>query len=194
MLQPLGSPTIIYALITGLFLWIASVVTGMTANWIAHRKLDQGLRKSFRLRRRLGAAAAGRIADLVVRHGPGGCGYIVLGFLLGMVPVVVSLWGVPLEVRHVTLAAASLSYAVDALAIRHHLQAGDAAWAFVGVLVTGVCNIGASFLASYLIALRAREVRGIGTWRLITTVAKEVFRNPRRFVLPDGVTETETAQ
>ena len=189
MLHPLASPTIFYAVITGLLLWIASVVTGMTANWIAHRKLDQGLRKSFRLRRRFGAAGAGRMADLVVHHGPGACGYIVLGFLLGMLPVVVSLWGIPLEVRHVTLSAASLSYAVDALAIRHQLQAGNAAWAFLGVLVTGTCNIGASFLASYLVALRAREVRSIGTWRLVTTVVKEVFRSPRKFVLPDEVAE-----
>jgi site-specific recombinase len=190
MLRPFGSPTIFYALITGLFLWVASVVTGMTANWMAHRKLEQGLRKSFRLRRRLGAAGARRLADLVLHHGPGACGYIVLGFLLGMLPVIISLWGIPLEVRHVTLAAASLSYAVDALAIRHTLQLSNALWAFTGVLVTGVCNIGASFLASYLVALRAREVRGIGTWRLVSAVMREVFRNPRKFVLPEEVSET----
>ena len=189
-LNPFKSPTIIYALITGMFLWIASMVTGMAANWIAHRKLDLGMRKSFRLRRRLGSGGAGYLADLVVRHGPGACGYVVLGFLLGMLPVIVSLWGIPLEVRHVTLSAASLSYAVDGLAIRHQLQAGEAAWAFVGVLVTGICNIGASFFASYVVALRAREVRGIGTWKLAAMVIREVFRNPRSFVLPDEVSET----
>lgn len=189
-LDPLRSPTIIYALITGMFLWIASMVTGMTANWIAHRKLDQGMRKSFRLRRRLRSTGAGHLADLVVRHGPGACGYIVLGFLLGMLPVVISLWGIPLEVRHVTLSAASVSYAIDSLAIQHRLQMSEAAWAFAGVLVTGVCNIGASFFASYIVALRAREVRGIGTWKLATAVVREVFRNPRKFVLPDEASET----
>jgi site-specific recombinase len=56
----------------------------------------------------------------------------LLGFLLGSVPILVSLFGIPLEVRHVTLAAASLGYALDCLWLHGELALPDVVYSTLG--------------------------------------------------------------
>ena len=96
--------------------------------------METAIVNSLRIRRRLGPARANAIAHWVKHHAAGSVGYIVLGFLLGSVPIVVGLFGIPLEVRHVTLAAAGLGYALDALWIRGTLHRTDILFSFAGIL------------------------------------------------------------
>jgi len=56
-------------------------------------------------------------------------------FFWARYPFLFELFGIPLEVRHVTLAAASLGYALDASWIYGKLQWQDAAVAFSGIAV-----------------------------------------------------------
>ena len=123
MVIPHQSPTIAFAIVTGVLLWLASLATGWTANYVAVSKMDTAISNSLRLRHRLGLKRTARLAEWVKHHAPGSVGYIVLGFLLGTVPILVTLFGIPLEVRHVTLSAASLGYALDGLLLYRGLGA-----------------------------------------------------------------------
>jgi site-specific recombinase len=184
MVIPHQSPTIAYAIVTGVLLWIASLATGWTANYIAVTRMESAIAHSLRLRNRVGLKRTAKLADWVKHHAPGSVGYIVLGFLLGTVPILVSLFGIPLEVRHVTLQAASLGYALDALLLYGGLDHREAAYSLLGIVCVGVLNISTSFVLSFLLALRARDVGKEKARTFLKEVGREFVTNPGSFVLP----------
>ena len=184
MVIPHQSPTIAFAIVTGILLWIASLATGWTANYIAVTRMESAIAHSLRLRSRLGLKRTARLAEWVKHQAPGSAGYIVLGFLLGTVPILVSLFGIPLEVRHVTLSAASLGYALDAMLLYGALNHTEAVYSLLGILCVGVLNISTSFVLSFLLAVRARDVGKEKARTFLKEVGREFVTNPGSFVLP----------
>jgi site-specific recombinase len=88
----------------------------------------------------------------------------------------------PVEVRHITLASASLSYAVRSLIWSGGLSWGEVVWAALGLLATGLLNFGVSFSLGLWLALRARYVGARGRRRLVELLWKEIRQNPGRFL------------
>lgn len=184
MLFPHKSMTIPFAIITGIFLWLSSLATGWTANYLALHRMDLAISNSLRIRERLGMARASRLAQWVRHHAPGSVGYVVLGFLLGSVPIIVELFGIPLEVRHVTLAAGSLGYALDAARIYGQLSWHDTLLAISGIAAVGVFNIVTSFVLSFLLAIRARNIGEAQSKRFLREVGLELLVRPLSFLIP----------
>jgi site-specific recombinase len=186
MLFPHSSMTILFAITTGIFLWLSSLATGWTANYLALHRMAAAISNSLRIRARLGPVRAAKLANWVEHHAPGSVGYIVLGFLLGAVPILFELFGIPLEVRHVTLAAASLGYALDAAGRYGQLRWQDAILAFSGIAIVGLCNIVTSFVLSFLLAVRARNIGEVQSRRFLREVGIELLAHPFSFLLPRG--------
>jgi len=184
MLFPLTSPTIPFAIVTGILLWLSSLATGWTANYVALTRMESAIAHSLRIRRRLGPERANAIAHWLKHHAAGSAGYIVLGFLLGSVPILVGLFGIPLEVRHVTLGAAGLAYAWDAARLTGELRGSDVFWSFVGVVLVGLCNILTSFVLSFLLAVRARDIGEAKARRFLKDVGRKLVSHPVTFLLP----------
>jgi site-specific recombinase len=184
MLFPLTSLTIPFAIVTGFLLWLSSLATGWTANHLALTRMESAIAHSLRIRRSLGTAIANRIAHWVQHHAAGSAGYIVLGFLLGSVPILFSLFGIPLEVRHVTLGAASLGYALDALQLGGKLDATDVVLSCTGIMLVGVFNIFTSFVLSFLLAVRARDIGEARARRFLKEVGHKLVSHPVTFLLP----------
>jgi site-specific recombinase len=184
MVIPHQSGTIAFAIATGILLWVSSLATGWTANYIAITKMETAITNSLRVRHRLGLQRAAHLAEWVKHHAPGSIGYIVLGFLLGTVPILVSLFGIPLEVRHVTLSAASLGYALDGLWIYGGLDRKEIILSLLGILTIGVLNIGTSFVMSFLLAVRARDVGSDRARTFLKDVVRELATSPSSFLLP----------
>jgi hypothetical protein len=78
--------TIPFAIVAGIFLWLSSLATGWTANYLALHRMATAISNSLRVRENLGPQRASRLADCVRHHAPGSVGYIVLGFLLAPSP------------------------------------------------------------------------------------------------------------
>ncbi len=184
MVIPHQSATIVFAMVTGVFLWLSSLATGWTANYIALHNLPSAIGNSLRIRARLGERGGNRLAEWVQHHAAGTVGFVVLGFLLGTGPILFELFGIPLEVRHVTLAAASLGYALDAEWIGHHLVPMEALSAFVGIAMIGVLNIVTSFALSFLLAVRARSIGPEKSRHFLRQVVRELVVSPLDFLLP----------
>jgi site-specific recombinase len=191
MLFPHASMTIPYAIVTGVFLWLSSLATGWTANYLALHRMATAISNSLRIRAKLGPQRAAKLADWVRHHAPGSVGYIVLGFLLGSVPIFFELFGIPLEVRHVTLAAGSLGYALDASLLYGQLHWRETLLAFSGIGVVGVLNIVTSFVLSFLLAVRARNIGEAESRRFLREVGRELLAHPFSFLLPGETARTE---
>lgn len=191
MLFPLTSMTIPYAIVTGIFLWLSSLATGWTANYLALHRMATAISNSLRIRARLGPQRAAKLAEWVRHHAPGSCGYIVLGFLLGSVPIIVELFGIPLEVRHVTLAAGSLGYALDASLLYGQLHWRETLLAFSGIVLVGILNIVTSFVLSFLLAVRARNIGEAQSRRFLREIGRELLVHPFAFLLPRPAERSE---
>jgi site-specific recombinase len=181
--HPLLSLTIPFAMLTGVFLWLASLAAGFAANWSAYRGLPEALASSRGLRHAVGAATAGRLGRLAAHHLSGIVGYLALGLLLGFVPVLFAkFFGVPIEVRHVTLQAASLTLAAASLFGTPEFQWGDVAWGAAGILAIAACNLGVSFALALRTAMRARDLGRAERARLWAAIRTAFAADPRRFL------------
>jgi len=184
MLFPHSSGTILFAIVTGVFLWLSSLATGWTANYISVHKMSAAISNSIRIRQRLGTRLATKLAIWTRHHAAGSAGFIVLGILLGTMPILFELIGIPLEVRHVTLAAAGLGYALDADSIYGHLDSHEALLAFSGIAFIGVLNIATSFALSFILAVRARNIAAAQSRRFLLEIGRELLANPLAFLFP----------
>jgi site-specific recombinase len=107
----------------------------------------------------------------------------MLGFLLGMTPVFGKFFGLPLEVRHVTLSTGALVLGVMALGPERAMNEGAVA-ALLGVACIGLLNFGVSFALALLVALRAREVDRSDRWRFVRALFRHLLTRPQEFLLP----------
>jgi site-specific recombinase len=181
-LHPFQSFTILFAALTGCFLWLSSLAAGWTANWMRLHRLPAGLAQSRRLRQSLGTEGAVEMAAIVDHHLSGVIGYTCLGLLLGLVPFVAVFTGLPLEVRHITLASASLAYDVSAVAWTGPLPWPALAWAALGLFFVALLNFGVSFALGMWLAIHARSLDTTGKHRLVSALWRELRRHPARFL------------
>jgi site-specific recombinase len=184
-LHLLRSWTLPFAALTGVFLWLSSLAAGWAANWSAFRNLPQALAGHRRLIYWLGPERAAGLGRLVQRNLGGVCGYIALGFLLGFMPVVFAFMGLPLEVRHVTLSAASLALCAASLfAAGGPVPWAGLAWGLAGIAGIGVLNFGVSFLLALRTAIDARGVDRQGREGLRRTLWRAFRNHPWHFIVP----------
>lgn len=182
-LSALGA-TPLFAAITGLLLWISSLAAGFADNWFALRKLREGLAHHRRLVHALGAARAQRWAGWVERHVAGIAGNVSLAFLLGMAPVLARFFGLPFDIRHVTLAAGELALAAGSLG--WEIVAAREFWlATAGVASIALLNIGVAFACALALALRARNTPARMRRRVYRSVLRRFIAAPHAFLFPE---------
>ncbi len=171
---PLTSGTVFFAAFTGVILWLSSVIGGWIDNWSAFHRLPQGLADS---------SWGVRFAEPWRRNVAAWGTNISLGLMLGMIPSVATFFGLPLDVRHVTLSTGSLMMACGSLG------AGwwSGGWflnAAAGIAVMFVLNLGVSFALSLWLALRALEIPQADQNQLLRRLLARLVTNPGAFILP----------
>jgi site-specific recombinase len=181
-LSPLASATAIDAALTGILLWLAGLIGGWCENFAVYHRIPDSIAQ-HPLGRTIGARRMQQFADWFDRNIAAWSTSISLGYLMGFTPVFAEFFGLPLDIRHVTLntgmfAFAAAHYGVSAF--RHHWLYS----AMIGVAVMFVLNLGVSFgIASY-VALRAYDVNHEERLSLLGYVLKQVVRSPLRFLFP----------
>jgi len=181
-MNPWRSLTIPYAALTGCFLWLSSLFAGWTANWMMLNRLPEAIAQSRRIPWLFGPNSAFDVAQFVKNNLSGVAGYTCLGLLMGLLPFVSVFAGIPVEVRHITLASASLAYDVSALAGSGDLPWHDVSWAGGGLLATGLLNFTVSFALGLWLAVRATDLDTRDRRRLIVAIWNEFRRRPAGFL------------
>jgi site-specific recombinase len=176
-------PTALFAAFTGVLLFLSSLIAGWAENWFVLHRLDAAIAWNPGLIARLSQPRAQRWADWWRSHISGLAANISLGLMLGLVPVLAAFFGLPLEVRHVTLSTGQLAAAVGALGLEA-LRSGAFWWCVAAIPLTGLLNVGVSFLLAFKLALRSRGVRIEDRSRLRRAIWQRLKREPRSFFLP----------
>lgn len=176
-------PTTFYAAFTGVLLFASSLIAGWVENWFVWHRLDSALAWNPRIRARLGAERAQRWASHWRHNISGYAANISLGFMLGIVPVLAAFFGLPLDVRHVTLSTGQLAASVGALGW-DVVQTAPFWWCVAGIAVTGVLNVGVSFALAFAVALRSRGIRLADRSRITRAIRARLRSQPLSFLLP----------
>lgn len=182
-LSPIGSATVVYAAFTGVLLWASSIAAGWLDNWFVYRRMPEAIAAHRGLKRLLGVKGAARLAR-ASKHGVAGIGgNVALGFSLGMVPVFATFFGLPLDVRHVTLSTGALAFSGATMGLEQ-IATRAFAEAAAGILVIGTLNFGVSFALALFVALRARSVPMKKLGGLAVAVLKRLVTKPLSFLVP----------
>lgn len=175
--------TPLFAAFTGVLLWLSALFAGWFENWAAYRRLPEAIGRSRLLTRWLGKERAPRVGELLENNVAALGGNVSLGVLLGMVPVIALFFGVPLEVRHVTLSTGQLALASWAHGAT--IFAEPAFWAAVaGIVVIGFMNLTVSFALAMWVAIRSTGRGAVSRRRLVRAVLSHLVSSPRDFLLP----------
>ncbi len=180
----LVGPTPLYAALTGVLLWLASLAAGFADNWFALRRVREVVSNHRRLVHGLGALRAQRCAAWLERNVATIAGSLALALLLGMAPVVAAFFSLPLDVRHVTLAAGTLTAAIFSLGWQALMT--PAFWLAVGgVAITGLLSVAVAFACALALALRSRDLPRRARNIAMRAVLRRFVVRPLFFILPE---------
>ena len=176
-------PTALFAAFTGVLLFASSLIAGWAENWFVWHRIDSAIAWNPGFVARLGAARAQRWAAWWRANISGLAANISLGLMLGIVPTVALFFGLPVEVRHVTLSTGQLAAAVGAegLAV---FQTSPFWWCLAGIPVTGLLNLAVSFFLAFRVALRSRGIRLSDRSRIYKAIRARLRRRPASFIVP----------
>ena len=181
-LSPVDSGTVLYAAETGVVLWLASLAGGWFDNFAAYNRVPDGI-ADHPLGRRVGRDRMRRLAERFRRNAGGWATNISLGFMLGLAPAVGGFFGLPLDVRHVTLSTGMLALASASLG-QDWFGEGRFLLGVAGVGTMFVLNLSVSFLlslsnAAYAYGLSRREIRV-----LLAKLLERLRTHPLDFIRP----------
>ncbi len=176
-------PTIIYALFTGVLLWLSSVFAGWMDNWFVFNNMKSTIMHNRKLRFIFGPDVCKRVALFFERNISAIAANTSLGFLLGLVPVIMTFLGLGLDVRHVTLSSGSLAAAIPVYGFEIFKM--EAFWlAAAGIPMIGFFNVTVSFYFALLTAIKSRNIKAIQRGYIYRAVWQRFKKKPLSFVYP----------
>ena len=176
-----------FAVFTGVLLWLSSLFAAWMDNWFVLHQLSPALVQHRRLQRWFGPTRTRRMAVWLEHNVAGLAGNISLGLMLGIIPSVAVFFGLPLDVRHVTLSTGQVTAAFAMLG-GEHFWTLSTVWIVIGILGVGLLNLTVSFALALWVAIRARDVRGPELQLFYRALMTRLVKAPLSFVLPVGVT------
>ncbi|MDX2015182.1 MAG: hypothetical protein SFW67_33625 [Myxococcaceae bacterium] len=180
--HPLASGTLVYAAMTGVCLWLASILSGVVENWFLVNELSGALGSNRWLRRLVGREKARSFAAKFTAQVAGLGGNVGFGLLLGFMPLGFKLVGIPMDVRHVTFVAGQLTYA-GMFHGAELVQVPGFFWALTAVPLVASLNFGVSFSLALTVALRSRGLGLRAQVALGVAVVRRLVQTPKAFFL-----------
>ena len=182
-LHPLASGTAFYAAVTGVILWMAALAGGWCENFAVYYRVPEAIAQ-HPLGSKIGEIRLRKFSRALNRNLGGWSTSIVLGYLLGFTPVIGHFFGLPLDVRHVTLSTGTL-----ALAVAHFgTQSVGRTWfyqAVAGIGVIFILNLFVSFSIAAYVGLRAYDVSPREQLTILRFLIMDGLKSPLRFIWPN---------
>jgi site-specific recombinase len=181
--HPWQSASLLYACNTGFFLFLSGIIAGYVQNKLKYSHVAERLQTHPLLRLSLSAERLRRLANYVEKHAGAIAGSISLGFFLGMSSIVVHIFGIPFDIRHITISAGNTSLAVYGLGF-DHVRPWYLVQVVLGVLGIGVLNFLVSFSLAFFVAVKSRGVHLRDYPEFLGILYRYFKNNPLDFIRP----------
>lgn len=184
-LDPVHGLAIFYAALAGVCLFLSGLIAGYHDNLALYNKIPQRLRRLKWLDRLLGTARLDRVATYVENNLGALAGNFYFGFLLGGIAAIGVLFGLPLDIRHITFSSANLGF--SNVAYGFHMPWQLLVVSSLGVLLIGLTNLAVSFGLALYVAMRSRGIT-FAQWRVfLSSLFLYLKEHPREFLWPPKV-------
>jgi site-specific recombinase len=158
-------------------LFASSLIAGWVENWFVFHRLDSAIAWNPRSIAWLGESRAQRWARWWRDNISGLAANVSLGLMLGLVPALASVFGLPLEVRHVTLSTGQIAAALGTLGLPL-LHEPAFWWCVAAIPVTAMLNLGVSFALAFRLAMVSQGLKLQDRGRIYQACASAGARRP----------------
>jgi site-specific recombinase len=141
------------------------------------------------LKRRVPGESLNRFADFMARNLGGIVGNVCLGFMLGFAKLIGEFFGIPFDIRHITISTAYFAFGVDGL--DNQLSANDWIGTTLGVIGIGFFNFLISFSLAFYVAIRSRNIPIGRLPQVGKLIWKYLIKFPQDFIYPPRQDRTE---
>ncbi len=182
--QPFHSLALLYACFTGFFLFASGLIAGYVENYLVYSKIGERLRNSTAFRYGFSEKRRYKIIHYAENNMGALIGNIALGFFLGMAGFFGKTFGLPFDIRHITISAANT--AIGFFGMEHNVSMKELSYTLFGVFSIGFLNFAVSFGLAFYVAVKSRGIRlkdypeflGI-LWRYIKKYPRDFIKAPQ---------------
>ncbi|SDE04737.1 site-specific recombinase [Niabella drilacis] len=181
--HPFQSLSLLYACNTGVFLFLSGIIAGYVQNKIRFGNIGARLAHHPGLHAHTSVARRRWWAGFIEKNAGAYAGNISLGFFLGMAANMGKIFGIPFDIRHITISSGNMAIGIYGLGFEH-IPARYLVTVFLGVLGIGFFNFLASFSLAFIVAVRSRGIQLRRYPELIRVIIRHFFRKPLTFIVP----------
>lgn len=181
--HPWRSLALLYACFTGFFLFLSGIIAGYWQNKIQYGRIKERLKKHPALKISMSSKRLDKLANYIEKNFGALIGSIALGFFLGFAGILGKIFGIPFDIRHITIAAGNSAIAVYGLGFEN-IPPYFLLAVLGGVLAIGFFNFLISFSLAFLVAVKSRGIRFAQYPRFFRILGKYFLHHPRKFFLP----------
>jgi site-specific recombinase len=195
-LHPWHSLSLLFACNTGVFLFLSGLIAGYVQNKMKFGRIGDRIVQHPALRFYFSRQRLQKIAHYWEYHAGTIIGSICLGFFLGMSGFIGKIFGIPFDIRHITIAAGNTSIGLYGISW-DMISKSYLAIIILGVLGIGFLNFLVSFSLALYVAMRSRGIRindfpefmGI-LWRYFKSHPMDFIRPRKRISHGNNAEET----
>ena len=181
--QPFHSLAWLYACFTGFFLFASGLIAGYVENYVVYGKIAERLRNLSGFKNSFNEKRQYKIVHYVENNLGSLMGNISLGFFLGMAGFLGKTFGLPFDIRHITISAANT--AIGFFGLDHQVSMKELWYTIFGVAGIGFLNFAVSFGLAFLVAVKSRGIHlkdypqflGI-LWRYVKKYPQDFIKAP----------------
>ena len=189
-LHPWYSGSLFYAAIAGVLLMTSGLIAGFYDNKVVYGRIPDRLRQHPFLKRILSENQLDKFATYMSHNTGVILGNVFLGVFLAVTPILGQLFGLPIDVRHVTVSAGNFGLALQAAT--DGIPWSLAILVSISLLLIGLINLVVSFGLAIYVAVRSRSLQ-VSRMQSIGHAIRQYFRtNPSSFFIPPGTPKEET--
>jgi site-specific recombinase len=180
--QPFHSLAWIYACFTGFFLFLSGLIAGYVENHVIYGHIPERIRQLPSFRNTFNDKWQYRIINYIENNLGALVGNIALGFFLGMAGFIGKTFGIPFDIRHITISAANTAIAFFGL--DHAVSLSQMVYTVIGVFGIGFLNFAVSFGLAFYLALKSRGIRLRNYPEMLGILYRYLRRFPSDFIRP----------
>jgi site-specific recombinase len=178
--QPFHSLALLYACFTGFFLFASGLIAGYVENYVVYGKVGERLRNLSSFKSAFKEKRRYKIIHYIENNLGALIGNIALGFFLGMAGFFGKIFGIPFDIRHITISAANT--AIGFFGMDHGIPAKELWYTIAGVFSIGFLNFAVSFGLAFFVAVKSRGIHLRDYPEFLGILGRYLKKYPRDFI------------
>ncbi|MCS4432884.1 site-specific recombinase [Aquiflexum gelatinilyticum] len=181
-MNPINSLALFHAGITGVFLFLSGMISGYYDNKNVYNQIPKRIKNHKGLIRVFGQKRTDSLSDYLDNNLGSLAGNFFLGVFLGSLGSLGIIFGLPLDVQHITFASGNFGLAF--VSVGEQLTLNEVLLTVSGIFGIGVMNFLVSFSLAIFVAIKSRNVTFKQSKKLFGILMLRFLKSPHHFFLP----------